>query len=226
MTGGLLLQDRWEDDDGRFCSGGPCCPCRTWRGERLVGGRSGAAARFGRTSISGAGWPDWAVRANRAGFGGVGVGRPIAPGSSIGGGQQDSRMAWLVEDCDLYGIGPSVAPIIEVPIKTELTRDLVAGRLLQNAAMSEPGRRPPHPAARHWSAIRRDRAAPRCQPPARQCWRAVARITVRMDHSAVGSQGGWLRRPAPCRSNCADPARTSWQHRNRTPSSPLVRPPD
>ena len=51
------------------------------------------------------------------GSAGYGSGRPVAPGSSIGGGQQDSRVTWLVEDRDLYGIGPSVAAVIEVPIE-------------------------------------------------------------------------------------------------------------
>ena len=51
------------------------------------------------------------------GTAGYGAGRPAAPGSVIGDGQQDHRVTWLVEDRDLYGIGPSVAAVIEVPIE-------------------------------------------------------------------------------------------------------------
>ncbi|MET0966419.1 MAG: hypothetical protein ABWZ02_08495 [Nakamurella sp.] len=50
------------------------------------------------------------------GTAGYGSGRLVAPGASIGGGQQDARVTWLVEDRDLYGIGPSVAAVIEAPI--------------------------------------------------------------------------------------------------------------
>ena len=48
------------------------------------------------------------------GTGAAGVGRPMAPGSVIGGGETGGyRVTWLVEDRDLYRTGPTVRPVID-----------------------------------------------------------------------------------------------------------------
>ncbi|MET0864033.1 MAG: hypothetical protein ABWZ98_06840 [Nakamurella sp.] len=89
-----------------------------------AGSANGASAAGVRGAMGGANGSNSMVQGGQigqagrptTGTAGYGAGRPAAPGSVIGG-QQDHRVTWLVEDRDLYGIGPSVAAVIEVPVE-------------------------------------------------------------------------------------------------------------
>jgi len=70
------------------------------------------------------------------GTGAAGVGRPMAPGSVIGGGETGGyRVTWLVEDRDLYRTGPTVRPVIDGQAADQLPTPSVQER----PEVNEPG---------------------------------------------------------------------------------------
>jgi hypothetical protein len=88
---------------------GPGTGSATAGSARMMGGAPGV----GPNSMVQGGQIGQAGRAV-SGAAGSGTGRPVAPGSGIGG-EHGYRVTWLVEDRDLYGRGPSVKSVIDAP---------------------------------------------------------------------------------------------------------------
>lgn len=81
-------------------------------------------------------------QAGRAGggTGAAGVGRPMAPGAVIGGGETGGyRVTWLVEDRDLYRTGPTVRPVIDGTDADQPTAHLPTPSVQERPEVNEPG---------------------------------------------------------------------------------------